>query len=872
VDWSVRFRGYLAAALAALLPAVVNCSVSAQAEVSARVGGKGDSAPPASTQVGRAAASSASPPATAAVTTAAPSVPEPPAAHYTWMRRAGVDLPNDIGHDRVVFVDARSVCGATHLKVRLRCWDVSSGGQRFSWEKPTVYADKALLQVVEKTSGGLRLGYQVANSFHWFELDTATGAERATSSFVLFDGEQRRMSKPELHGRRLVFSYSRRKGKDFDSFMRIVDRETGKLEREFDVPEHASSWSVWGDTLYLGLNRDAVELQAYDLGSGRKLMSKNLGKDFLHGIAVGPEGVYAQLDTSAVLVDAKGQLIARSPIDKRGNGPPVVVGDRAYICESGLHIFDSKLKPLGRVKHQRWVLQCSVEGDIAVLRAREDLYVVDLKKQVIVASHTLPQNYYASDHGSFDGQRLPVIEAISSDSPGSRHLAWLTRVPAEAIEVRGLPAGAALLENGQPLPEFLTRGRHVFDVFRPGSWPVRVDLAVRGGQPNVLDLSRVELEPAPVRPMPRFDQLPNGIELLDLKQFKERDELGLPYSGIGVFPDRNRRVVLDAERGMFARNLRTGLNDWVVDPKEVQADAPPSKFTGKLTSAELFAVLSDARLALLHTRGHSPGSLMAYDLDTGKKRWKVSTNLTLPPGGGEYYVPRALSWGGLVWYATDEWLHGFDERDGHVVYQHRISDQEGMWSLPVIAAGRVYVIHKKELLAFDLVTRQVVWRAPISGRGFLALGPNAASLLFVDDKQARLFSLEGKPLAQSPHLGGDVDGNRPKVEPDGIYVCSHSRNAAHLLDPVTLRPRWSYSNTTGESPCPSLFSATQVALIDAAKGPGDIRAVARTIVLHRATGKVLLNEQNFLPNSTHIAADAGGFCLLERKGSVCLDR
>ncbi|HYJ09156.1 MAG TPA: PQQ-binding-like beta-propeller repeat protein, partial [Polyangiaceae bacterium] len=651
-------------------------------------------------------------------------------------------------------------------------------------------------------------------------------------------------------------------GKGWATFFRVVERESGRLERELAVGQHVRSWGVSGETLYLGLDHDATEVQAFDLTTGRKLMSRVFGKDFLHGITASPEGVYVQMDSAVVLVDAKGRVLGRAPIERRGNPPPLVAGERVYVCEGGLRVFDRKLKPIFHVKHPRWVLHCSIEGEIAILRAREDLYVVDLQRMAIIASHALPQNYWAAEHGPFDGQRLPVLEAVLAESAGSRHLAWLTRVPAEPLEVRGLPPGAALLENGEPASSLLTRGRHFFDVYRPGAWPVRAPLDVRGGQPAVLDLARIKLEPAPVRAPVRFDHLPNDLQLLDLKSFGQRDELVLPYGSRGRFPDRNRRITLDGERGLFARALRTGLNDWVVEPKALETDAPPLNVKSPFTSAELFALLPEARLALLHTRGHAPGTLIAYELDGGKRRWKVSTNLLGAPGSGEYYMPHALSWGGLVWYQTDEWLHGHDERDGHVVYRHRVSDQEGLWGPPVIHAGRLFAIHRKELIALDLLSRQIVWRNPISGRGYLRLGPQDASLLFVDEKQARLISFDGKDLAKSPLLGGDLDGNPTLIEPDGVYLCGHTKKTTHLLDSVTLRPRWSFTNRDNESSCPSLFSATQVALLDG----------KRTIVLDRATGKVLLNELGFLPNSDHIVADKGGVCLLERKGSFCLDR
>jgi outer membrane protein assembly factor BamB len=865
-------------ALAVLALALGGCSVEGKVEVRAAAGpaaarvGTGPVGRAATTAAVTAPTASTKVPPTSPETALPfdPYAPEPPASEYTWLLRPGPALPKDAGLDRPLFLDARSWCGATHQKVRLRCLDPATGAVKFTFERPTTVADAPQLQFLENTSAGFLLGYQVAKNFVFYELD-ASGAERRTYSFPVVEGEPARVQRAERQGKRLVFSYARRHGKSWATFVRSLDAATGRLEREIAFDVNVSAWGVAGDVLYAGSDHDKVAVSAFDLTSGKKLMSRSLGREFMHGITAGPDGVYVQLDQEVVLVDARGNVKGRARIERRGNPPPRLAGERVLVCEGGVRIFDRNLKPLGRVEHPRWVLDCTVDGHFVIVHARQDVYVVDLDRPAIEASFTLPENHWVQDSGRFDGARLPLIDAVMSSDPGSRRLSWLVRTGARQLAVRGLPEGARLLEDGEPAPTLVPRGQHAFDVYRPDSWPVRVELDVRVDRPAELDLGNVKLTAAPVRAAVRPDHLPAGLEITDLKRFGGRSEQRIGYGSHGSFADGGRRIALDGREGLFAHPFRRETNDWVVSAAALEADAPPTDPKTPFTSAQLFAVLPEARLALLATRGHAPGALIAYDLDDGSKRWKVSTPLLREPGSGEYYVPHALSAGGLVWYQTDEWLYGHDERDGHLVYRQRLSDQEGLWGLPVVARGRVFAIHKQELLGVDLATRQVVWKTPLSGRGFLTLGPNDAYLLFVDDKQARAISFEGRSLASSPSLGGGLDDNPVLAEPDGVYLCGQYQKTTHRLDPVTLRPRWTFTNSGGEAPCPSLFSATQVATLDS-KLLGPYSRAPRTLVLDRATGKVLLDELNFLPLTRHAAADGASVCVLERKGSVCFER
>jgi len=200
------------------------------------------------------------------------------------------------------------------------------------------------------------------------------------------------------------------------------------------------------------------------------------------------------------------------------------------------------------------------------------------------------------------------------------------------------------------------------------------------------------------------------------------------------------------------------------------------------------------------------------------------------------------------------------------VYFHDFGLREGSWGVPVFHDGKAYINHRELIIGLDLTKRQIVMRTKVPGRGLLTLGPDDASLLFVDDKSARLISFEGKSLAQSPQLAGGLDDNPVVIEPDAIFLCGQYKLQTHALDRKTLKPRWTFTNKSGpgggQSLCPSLFSANQVATLDA----------KRTVILDRRNGKVLFDQLEALPNSRYLAPDANGYCFHIRKGSACLDR
>jgi PQQ-like domain len=785
------------------------------------------------------------------------------ASHFTWQRRVVAELPHDL--NRTMFVNERTLCSMTQTQIQLRCWDTRSGKLKFDYQPPAPAGDRPAGFGYALTNGALLLGYQMGNQLMLREVDFETGSERRVLTLDAIDGAKAFVRDFHLQGSRLALVYQRRKGKGWESHLRVFEAGTGHLQRDLMLNFAVNSWDMDEHVAYLTyshLSRAAVE--AYDLSSGKQVFQRSLGQVFVHGISAGPRSVFIGLEYQILKLDAQsGKTSAHAPIDRRGNPPPQVRGDRVYVCEGGLRIFDLDLKPLARLEQPNWVIGCSVGEHFAVLHTHMDAYAVDVRTAALAASVSVPEDYFVSEVGPFNGEGFPMLELIDASTAGSRLLSWLGKVPAEPFEPSGLPSGARLLEDGEPAPALASVGRHRFDLYRDGVRPAVIELDVVAGsaaRPNLATLPNV---PAPNVPEARSDTLPAGLELTDLVAFRGRSGTPLRYGSLGTFADLGRRIALDGRDGLTARTLRTDKDEWSVSAKELEAVAPPIDAHTPFTSAKLFALLPEARLALLATHGLAEGSFIAYDLDTGKLRWRAAASLLMPPGTGEAYFPAAVEYSGLVWYQSYNVLYGRDLRDGHLVYRYRFGDSEDLWGAPVFHAGRVHVIYKNELLALDLAQRALVWRAPISGRGFLTLGPNDAYLLFVDDGVARAISFDGKALARSPNLGPGLYNDPVLVESDAVYVCSPLARHFSALDPSTLQPRWTYRNARPQAPCPALFSAHQVAAIDGRK---------EVLILERKGGRVLLDEPEALPPARHVASDASGICLMERKGSVCFDR
>lgn len=796
-------------------------------------------------------------------------------SRYVWQKQNVATLPYDSDGDTTFFTRTR-LCAQSYRRLRLVCWDTKTGAETLRYEKELAAGAKPTSLLYQLNGDSVTLAYQVGNKVLVRSVDLSHGTEQRAFEFTLSDGLGPVARTFGISGSSLVVVYRMPDPKDANlpksgskrpkwlARARVVSAENGGNSREFPLDIEPFKWELAGDTLYV--ERSSMEGDAvggWEISTGKKRFLHPFGKEFIHGIGAGPNGVYVQLDTKVVRLDEKsGQVKGTGPIGKEGNPGPVVKGDRVYVCERGLHVFDLNLKRIARVDLPGWVIQCNISDGYAAIGSHHLGYLVDLQSGQLLASAEVRAEKFLQDNGVFDGSGLPLTESESGVK--TRALTRLARVPAQEVQISGLPAGAAVLEDGAPVGAVLAHGDHQLDLFRPGFRPVRYKLKVKGGTAAKVDLSSVSWVAAPNVAQQRFDHAPPDIELTQIAAARGRGEQTFPYGSRGNFTDAGRRVGLEARNGLFARSLRTGRDVWTVPLADIEKLA--STTTGSFNGPQLWAVLPQSRLALISSTGSGPGVMLGYDLDTGKLRWQTPFPLHLPPSGGEYYGSAAVEYSGALWYITSEAIYGHDLADGHLFYFHDFGLREGSWGAPVFKDGKAFINHRESIVGLDLNERELVMKAKVPGRGLLALGPDDASLLFVDDKSARLISFEGKSLAQSPQLAGGLDDNPVIIEPDAIFLCGQYRLQTHALDRKTLKPKWTFTNKNGpgggQSLCPSLFSATQVATLDA----------KRTVILDRKSGKVLFDQLEALPNSRYMAADPNGFCFHIRKGSACLDR
>jgi len=787
-----------------------------------------------------------------------------PAGTSGWERKRIAPLPKTADLDAVSFVfTGNLVCAQGFRFVRLRCWDAASGAQKFAYEVSAPGAGKSV------ESGGYALGadgvllaYHVGTELWLREIDLAQGRERRSQNLKLDDDASVHISRFRPYGSSLLYAIRKKVGKTWATAFRKVNATTGKVEYEIGADFELDGWDFAADVLFLGSSASkGTAVMGFDLATGKKLFSTPFGQAFLHGIAAGPHEVFVELDEKLLRLDAhSGQTKGSVAVAKQGNRGPRVQGDHVYVCASGLAAFSLTLSPAGRILlPNEWIIDCTLNGDYATFHNNQTFHVVDLKSMTLLATSRIREDRHVSALGWFDGQGLPVVEATPGED-GGLQLTRLLRAPAQTLQVTGLPSGAVVLEDGEPAPATLTLGKHHLDVFRTGYLPLGVELSVSDAASARVDLKAARFEVAKPSAPPENDTLPKELELTDLAKGR-RSAQAMTYGSNGSFADRGRRIAFDGREGLFARSFRTGRDEWNVPAAQVKADTGFAS-DGRLGGTDLFAVLPNARLALLATRAHADAMLLAYDLDTGKLRWKARTDLVSPPSASEYYLEAASEYGGLVWYHSSVALYGRDLRDGHLVYSFQPAYGEGLWGPSLFSGERAYLIFRKELLVVDLNRRAITARAPVTERGYLVFGPSASSVLFYDQDDVRSFSTTGTPGARSPKLGGDLTHAPLVVKPEAIYACGDTKNTFTALDPKSLRPLWSYKHSGGESPCPDVFSLHQIAATDS----------HTTVIVDRKNGKQLATGSDLVPDSRYLNRDAAGLCFLQRSRSECFDR
>jgi hypothetical protein len=800
---------------------------------------------------------------------------EPPAREWLWAR--GTPAAYADGQAGKTFTAGSAQCDARYAGVAVSCTDVSSGKTRLSFSDEHHREAKHVISAVDGATA--TVVYFEASEFLIYRLDTLTGSVVERRSVKGPATTAKLVSRAQLEGNSLWYAQTERAGDaGWETTLRLLDLTNGSVHAQVKLPLALSGWSTQGAALYVEGTRDgATSIHAFEKATLKPRFKRALGKDFVYGVTAGPLGLYVQTTTSLFLIDHKdGRELARTAIETRCNQPPTLYGNQLYVCAQGLEVFSEKLERSGRVELDRWILHYAVSDAWILASGRRDLFVIDRAKLQLIARSTTPEDFWLQSFVA-SGDRVAIIEAIEADVGVKRRLVSFGPTPAERLDTSPLPAGARLLEHGSPVGELLTRGRHELDVVRPGYLPVSIALHATGLAP-----ARSELPPAPFVPVPPAPSgpnarvLPDHMEVLELPQ-RVPTERKLTFGTFGQFALGPLRLGISPEQGFYAIDFTSGQTRWQIQLSEfrsaLQASFPASERNPRNAQEVLVGLLPQSRLAIVATRGYRPSILAAFEIDSGRQRWAVQTSLKSPANyAPEYYTQAVSEHAGLAWYHTNDVLYGHDLRDGRLVFEHAVSDREGIWSEVVFDGDFAYLMYKNELLALQLSSRQVAWRVPISGRGFLTLGHDGKRLLFIDKTQVSAYSFAGKLIAKSPRLLGELDHNPPLVLPDAVFLCGDTKNAFYALDPNTLAIRFSLIEPPGDSPCPSYASKRQLALVDG----------KTAWILDRQSGKLLLKHhrkkrtsasdpEDVFPSSLFVAPTQRGACFMIRRGSVCYE-
>jgi outer membrane protein assembly factor BamB len=157
-----------------------------------------------------------------------------------------------------------------------------------------------------------------------------------------------------------------------------------------------------------------------------------------------------------------------------------------------------------------------------------------------------------------------------------------------------------------------------------------------------------------------------------------------------------------------------------------------------------------------------PAVLVAVDRESGSTRWTLEVSTRLPP----------LLTNGLVLVASDKDLQAIDPATG-----------ERRWSFlldrparaPLIARGSLVlgVLEGGELLAFDVVRREIAWRTPIGAESTgMTADDRAAYVVDARARTARVMLASGNRTWER-QLQGEL--SEPMVDRDRVFVGSNSQ-------------------------------------------------------------------------------------------------
>lgn len=766
--------------------------------------------------------------------------PLPPApAGDLWHRVATSPESDDVAPGAVGV--GRWLCAGASRRARVTCHSFANDGERIEIEASAADASRL---------GGTlaRLGdrlYQVHGEpgrlvVHEIEIE----ARRVRRSIELpLDGAGRVNPRAvQAHDGKLVIVYREGSPAMSGGAAALVDVERGQIAARASLPSVAGPGTrTSSGMVFAARGKDGPEVVSLDPTSLAQRWSATGDKGaYVEGLAVHADSAVLQ-DTEgrlSLLARDDGRVLASKRFAARGaktgsvaplsNGEDLfVVADRVYRLSSGLNV--AAKTELGDYLFGNLL----VVGDALVAASRRFVFVLD--KRTLALRH----RHENREEWEFSGELVPFGDGFVAVNQLRYNYDTLTRfehfraVATGAVDLTGLPPDARVQLDGKPLPDpkRVAHGEHTVDVLRPGHRPTSLRLRVRAGQTS--PIGALEFRPLVPRGPPRG--LPPGTNLHALLT---RSPRRVPYpTGFAAYQQLGSGFWQAAlsERGLELLDARSGRIHALRPRSDLLRELDPSlpsRFADKSRrppKIEIGLLSPEDDLVVLATEGALRTHLAAFEPSSGKRRWSAELSIPLPVMSskrGGYFTATFWSGHGLLWHRNDRVLFGRDLATGRLVLEHRVTGD--LRSELLFDDDSVIHVQGGQVASLSPFDGRIQWSLPVPQPAELYWGPNRSEIVVVSEQAVRRIDPNGKLLATSGGLPGNVDDNPAVIDDDTVFVCGHFRNRVYALKRQTLAQAWTYHERSGASPCPVASDDRLLYLAD-----GDLR-----LLVDKRSGKL----------------------------------
>jgi len=195
-------------------------------------------------------------------------------------------------------------------------------------------------------------------------------------------------------------------------------------------------------------------------------------------------------------------------------------------------------------------------------------------------------------------------------------------------------------------------------------------------------------------------------------------------------------------------------------------------------------------------------ALYAYDLGSGKTRWKLKG---APIATGLLALDEAF-----VAVDAEARMRKYDLMSGAVLWEHALGDQVTVYVTPVLAGGHIVVADDQgEVVAFDPDDGSVQWNQTLSAPVYASIAANETRL-FVPSTRGRFFALDaaqGRVLWEYALPDTTVHFTTPAVD-GSLVVVGASDGALRAFDAATGTLHWTFRNDAALRATPLLTPHT----------------------------------------------------------------